>query len=486
MNNNINNNKIGNNLNKKTEGDLEIIKCELYTVLGDHSNNKQIYANGVMDIKIELIVTFNRELNEIEELYYNYGNFAQIGYWDQKTSQFIPAGGGLTNDEQIYSFMDTPGFYLGLYDNADKNKDMFHQYTIEEHTFMKNERSDILEIIKKNNHNYYEAYGNKLKSNQGSMRFSLRAGVGTLSNTISFKITLTDGTEYLTYTTDSLSFVALNLECKSQPSVAALDSGIQVLNDGLRIPIEYYADAINNYTVGSSVSIVAINRLVYAGTTEYLVPFAIYTPNIDLFNSYAVASRFEPLMGLHLETASSDALERRPATLQNAFLYHAQGTGGLEERHMSGKKSFAAYNPYQIVHKNGRWGLGGEAGAVTVVYINQKNIYTADVFGQDHSISSYDIPSINPQTPYTANLIVTWIGTRDEEVQRSAYYLDPETYEYPLFYNPDSVLNFGVRIPMIVMDRYGNRHLLTLRDVVSYAGPAYEIPISVTGGLSIE
>ena len=105
--------------------------------------------------------------------------------------------------------------------------------------------------------------------------------------------------------------------------------------------------------VGASVSIVSLNRLVYAGTTEYLVPFAIYNPNIDLLNSYAESTRFDPLTGLHLELASSAGLERRPATLQNAFLYHAKGTGGSEERHMLGKKSFAAFTPYQIVHTNG-------------------------------------------------------------------------------------------------------------------------------------
>ena len=55
-----------------------------------------------------------------------------------------------------------------------------------------------------------------------------------------------------------------------------------------------------------------------------------------------------------------------------------------------------------------------------------------------------------------------------------------------MYYNGDASLSFAVRIPMIVMDRYGNRHLLTLRDVVSYAAPFYEIPTAVVGGLSIE
>ena len=58
------------NTKNNVDETLEIIACEIFTILGESSQGKQIYANGIMDIRVELIITFNRELTQSESIYY--------------------------------------------------------------------------------------------------------------------------------------------------------------------------------------------------------------------------------------------------------------------------------------------------------------------------------------------------------------------------------------------------------------------------------
>ena len=454
------------NTKNNVDETLEIIACEIFTILGESSQGKQIYANGIMDIRVELIITFNRELTQSESIYYQDTHCSEFGEWDYFNEKFIPVGSDseFSTEFQRYHFMEFPGLYLGLATNADKTEDILHQYTVEEHIFMKKERADILECIK-NNNNYYEAYGNKLKINQVMKSGNVRAGVGTLGKNMSFKIIMEDGREIFTYKKDEVYYSTLSLLCQHQPKIAINGNGIEIISPAKSIDIIVNPD-VNK--VDASVLVASINGLYYEEFGAQLVPFALYTSSTFLIDSQQDEDRFSSFMGLHPEVNVFDK-NYRPTALNNAYLYSAQSIVD-PSRTISGKKSFTARNPFQITHdiKNGYWGFGVRSNEVDIVTLNQLSTDRAHVIEKDYQLQTNMVPGFIPQDTYSANLFVSFICVSDNDRNPDNYFPKPSQSEDPEYYNNDGALNYYVDISIIVMDRYGNRHQLILKDSITY------------------
>ena len=471
------------NNNQTKQDDLAITGCKIFTILGEGNKGKQIYANGVMDIQLDLVMTFNRDLTREEQEYYqdniSRNSPIQCGYWDKATSTFIPNGRGISANNQEMYIMEEPGFYIGLYENRDKTKFMIHQYTLEEQNSLKNEKADILERIKNNGHNYYEAYGNKVAPNQALTSVTVRAGVGTLSNTISFKITIQNGEEIFTHDSTVAAYATLELICLTSPSVAPQDSGLQIMTDARNIPITYYPNHM--YHTTASISTVAIDKLLYAGTGINVEPFIIYSPNAELNKAHNDAKYDDPIRGMHPELFAIKPATRVHA-LNNAYIYRAKAISGLEERYLSGKKSFCAWNPIRIFNIDGKWGVLGESAKNSRFLISQFNSQHISVVSDD--IPDSEVYGFYPIKKYTPNLTITWICVRESEKNPDNYFSRPTADKFPLSYTGEST--YLVNIPMIIMDRFGNRHSLTLKDAITFETPNEVLPTNAAVNLRIE
>jgi len=336
----------GNSFNQNTDTDeLKVNQCQIYTALGDSANGKQLYTNGVMDIDVQLVITFNRNVTMEEMLHFKDGikdgTVIFLGYYDNylHSMQYVN-----TDKANETYFIDEQGFYTGMIQNRDKKENMFYQLTLDERSRMEKESPGMLEAIK-NNNNYYEAYGNQLKSNQVHFYTTMRAGPMTPSRTMSFRIIMPNGDELFTYNNDGNNpFATLDVACLSQPTIAPrTNTGIRILRDqhirgyDLNIwacgVVELDLDYINSGGLGVDV-------------------FAIYSADSQIlrFEADKVGADFGflPETGSRCNGFSTDGVERRPTHFHTFYNMNTAISGNSGGRTIYSRKSFSIQNPYRI------------------------------------------------------------------------------------------------------------------------------------------
>ena len=487
MNNNIKNKELetaviqANNFNAKIEPALGISEVQIYTILGSSAENKEIYANGVMDIDVQLVITFTRELTEEENNHFNAWPNICLGYYDEAIQEMVFVN---TNPSHETYFIEEPGFYTGMRQNRVKEKEMFHQRTINEQTIMEKDFPEILEVLKKNNYNYYEAYGNKLEPKKFLFTTTMRAGPNTPSRVMSFRVIMPDNRIILTHDTGNGFVATLKLSCLNPPSVTPRSTGINRFGDKT-----IQASDADLWSCG-----VVELALDYLGYGVHVEVFAIYSRSSDIIefeqnnflSDYPLNFWYLPETGFRFN-GSNGYLDTSPTHLHTFYNWRTEISGNSGGRIIYSRKSFSISNPYRIFYDtNARNFYMSETPRGTYHY---ENVYLTENNQFGLRVSDIHYPTSNlgeffNQPEYGAKIFVTESLENTWNDAPSCLMMIPSRDQFSIIAD-----NYGneayAQMLMVVMDRYGTRHNLTLKDVTLYDWHNLQIPM-LTQGLSIE
>ena len=486
MNNNIKNKELetaviqANNFNAKIEPTLGISEVQIYTILGSSAENKEIYANGVMDIDVQLVITFTRELTEEENNHFNAWPNICLGYYDEAIQEMVFVN---TNPSHETYFIEEPGFYTGMRQNRVKEKEMFHQRTINEQTIMEKDFPEILEVLKKNNYNYYEAYGNKLEPKKFLFTTTMRAGPNTPSRVMSFRVIMPDNRIILTHDTGNGFVATLKLSCLNPPSVTPRNSGINIFND----------QHVSGYELNIWACGVVGLDLDYLGYGVHVEVFAIYSRSSDIIefeqnnflSDYPLNFWYLPETGFRFN-GSNGYLDTSPTHLHTFYNWRTEISGNSGGRIIYSRKSFSISNPYRIFYDtNARNFYMSETPRGTYhyedIYLTENNQFGVRVIDIHYPTSNLGEFFYQPE--YGARIFVTQTTEHDRNGVLSLT-VRPDQDKFSIVYDQYGFEGHASML-IFVMDRYGTRHNLTLKDVTLYDWHNLQIPM-LTQGLSIE